>query len=160
MRKIVTGGQTGVDRAAFDVGLVRGIDIGGWCPRGRRAEDGAVPMRYSMHETFSDDYASRTRRNVEESDGLLLLHEGILDEGSIYAVETAEMLGKPVRQVNIRDQVADQVPEIYHWIQENQISILNVGGPRESSNPGIHQKARIWLECLADSITQDAVHSG
>ena len=73
LRRIVSGGQTGVDRAALDVGLAWGLPIGGWCPRGRTAEDGPIPARYPLRETESAKYDVRTRRNVRDSDGTLIL---------------------------------------------------------------------------------------
>src|SRR5512132_1315628 len=74
--RIVSGGQTGVDRAALDAAMAFGLACGGWVPRGRRAEDGAVPPRYPMRETRGYTYAERTRRNVRDSDGTLILTRG------------------------------------------------------------------------------------
>jgi hypothetical protein len=81
LQRIVSGGQAGVDRAALDWAIARGIPHGGWCPAGRIAEDGMIPERYQLRETASPGYRERTRRNVEDSDGTLILNLGELDAG-------------------------------------------------------------------------------
>jgi len=95
LNKIISGGQTGVDRAALDVGLALGLAVGGWCPKGRRAEDGGIPDRYPLMETPERNYQSRTRRNIEDSDGTLLLNQGKLDGGTALTVAHARQIGKP-----------------------------------------------------------------
>jgi hypothetical protein len=83
IRKIISGGQTGADRAAFDAALALGLPIGGWVPKGRKAEDGVIPAHYSnLRETDADDYESRTRLNVREADATLILSHGPLTGGS------------------------------------------------------------------------------
>ncbi len=82
VRQLVSGGQTGADRAALDVALRLGLPPGGWCPKGRWAEDGVISERYPLRETESDDPAERTGLNVREADGTLLLHMGQLDPGA------------------------------------------------------------------------------
>jgi predicted Rossmann fold nucleotide-binding protein DprA/Smf involved in DNA uptake len=96
VRKIVSGGQTGVDRAALDIALALGIPCGGWCPRGRGAEDGVIPARYPLQETCSHDYAERTRRNVIDSDGTLILAIGALHGGTLLTAQLAEKAASPV----------------------------------------------------------------
>ena len=80
--KIVSGGQTGVDQAALDVAITNGLDHGGWCPAGRRSEDGVIPLQYRLTETETSDYAIRTRRNVVESDGTLILFQAKISGGT------------------------------------------------------------------------------
>ena len=93
--KIVSGGQTGVDRAALDVALALGLAVGGWCPKGRRAEDGRIPDRYPLVETPERNYQVRTRRNSEDSDGTLILNLGELDDGTALTARHARQIGKP-----------------------------------------------------------------
>lgn len=143
IRKIVSGGQTGVDRAALDIALALGIPCGGWCPRGRVAEDGAIPARYPLQETGSHDYAERTRRNVIDSDGTLILAIGALQGGTLLTAQLAEKSGKPCLVVDLASP--PEPGKVDSWIRENQISVLNVAGPRESQHPGIHALAGGFL---------------
>ena len=143
VRKIVSGGQTGVDRAALDIALALGIPCGGWCPRGRGAEDGAIPARYPLQETGSHDYAERTSRNVIDSDGTLILAIGALHGGTLLTAQLAEKSGKPCLVVDLASP--PEPGKVDSWIRENQISVLNVAGPRESQHPGIHALAGGFL---------------
>lgn len=141
--KIVSGGQTGVDRAALDVALALGMPCGGWCPRGRGAEDGAIPARYPLQETGSRDYAERTRRNVFDSDGTLILAIGALHGGTLLTAQLAEKIGKPCLVIDLANP---QVPgKVHSWFRAYQISVLNVAGPRETQHPGIHALASGFL---------------
>ena len=148
--KIVSGGQTGVDRAALDIALQRGIPTGGWCPRGRRAEDGRIPDEYVLQETDSKNYSQRTGRNVEESDGTLILRGGRLTGGTALTRTVATQNGSPVLVVDLR-QEADFLA-VEQWLAANRIRTLNVAGPRESQQPDIHDKACEWLSRLLDQI--------
>src|SRR5438445_1429872 len=93
--KVISGGQTGVDRAALDVALELGVPAGGWCPKGRKAEDGSLAPRYPLTETPSEEYWQRTEWNVRDSDGTLVLTRGAPTEGTAYTIEVAKKLGKP-----------------------------------------------------------------
>jgi hypothetical protein len=141
--KIVSGGQTGVDRAALDVALELGFPCGGWCPKCRKAEDGIIPERYPLSETQSDDYSQRTEWNVRDSDGTLILCEGRLFGGTQFTKEVAERLRKPFLIVSPRAE--EEAANLTIWIEHNAIRILNVAGPRESSFPGIYQIAYKFL---------------
>jgi hypothetical protein len=144
--RIVSGGQTGVDRAALDVALELGIDCGGWCPKGRRAEDGPIPERYPVRELGSERYEDRTERNVLDSDGTLILTCGELAGGTALTHEIALRRGRPALVVNLDDE---PTPEpVREWIASHGIATLNVAGPRESGRPGIHFAARAFLERL------------
>ncbi len=103
LEKIISGGQTGVDRAALDVGLALGLKAGGWCPQGRRAEDGVIPERYPLVETPERNDQARTRRNVEDSDGTLILNRGTLDGGTALTVTHARQIGKSCRVVALEE---------------------------------------------------------
>src|SRR5213080_1459301 len=100
--KIVSGGQTGVDRAALDVALELGIPCGGWCPIGRRAEDGVIPDRYPLRQAPSANYADRTALNVRDSDGTLILARGPLRGGTALTKTFAERYGRPYLVVDPR----------------------------------------------------------
>ncbi len=139
VEKIISGGQTGVDRAALDVALAMGISCGGWCPRGRRAEDGCIPSRYPLVEMTSANYAARTKRNVREADATLILFRGEPSGGTLLTQRTVARLGKPYLSVDLHAPTA--LAAIVAWLRESTIRILNVAGPRESQSPGIALQA-------------------
>lgn len=141
--RLISGGQTGVDRAALDVALEVGIPCGGWCPRGRRAEDGRIPARFPLQECSSRNYAVRTRLNVVESDGTLILTRGSLSGGTALTDSIARELGKPCLVIDLVVEFDAQPVE--EWIAENRIRTLNVAGPRESQQVGIYDQARDYL---------------
>ena len=144
--KLISGGQTGVDRAALDVGLALGLPVGGWCPQGRRAEDGRIPDRYPLVETPERNYEARTRRNVEDSDGTLIINLGPLDGGTALTVAHARQIGKPYLVVALEDGID---PTVFRdWLTANHIRVLNVAGPRESQRPGVYTAAYRCLETL------------
>ena len=144
--KIVSGGQTGVDRAALDAAIELGIPHGGWCPRGRLAEDGTIPQRYQLTETDSPEYPVRTEQNVLDSDGTLILYRGPLSGGTELTVRLAKTHQKPCLLVDL-----DHPPEIdtvRRWITDAGVETLNVAGPRESQSPGIASAAAGFLKRL------------
>jgi hypothetical protein len=153
IKKIVSGGQTGVDRAALDVALERGIACGGWCPAGRHADDGVIPERYPLQETVEMDHTIRTEHNVRDSDGTLMLYRGTLQGGTAYAVLMARHLGRPVLACNL-DEAFDS-DAVIAWIRNNHIRVLHVGGQRESSCPGIYQAAKRSLESLLTRLEKE-----
>ena len=135
--RIVSGGQTGVDRAALDAARAAGVPIGGWVPRGRWAEDGRVPETYrDLRETDSADPAQRTRRNVEDSDGTLLVSHGPLAGGSELTRSVARALDRPCLWLDLDTLAADDaVARALTWLSCHQIRTLNVAGPRASEDP-------------------------
>lgn len=152
IRSIVSGGQTGADRAALDWALANGVDHGGWCPKGRKAEDGVLDERYRLHETASEGYLERTRRNVLHSDGTLLINFGELDGGSLETVKFAERYRKPLLVVRVDSGIqAAAVEQVLEWLCREPIKILNVAGPRESKRPGIYQRTRELLDRMASA---------
>ena len=140
LRGIVSGGQTGVDRAALDLALQLGLGAGGWCPAGRWAEDGAVPRRYPLRETSSPDPAVRTRRNVRDSDATLILSPGPLAGGTALTARAARELGRPCLVLDPRDRSA--VGALRRWLAAVRPAVLNVAGPRVSEAPGLAVAAR------------------
>lgn len=141
--KVISGGQTGVDRAALDAAEELGLPRGGWCPRGRRAEDGTIPRRYPLTETPSIAYPERTERNIRDSDGTLVLHSGPIDDGTALTVKLARRLGKPLLSIDLQGDPAPVAAG--EWIRENALLVVNVAGPRESKCPGIHDRALAYL---------------
>jgi hypothetical protein len=95
LSKIVSGGQTGVDRGALDAAIAAGLDHGGWCPTGRKAEDGTIPEKYQLSETSSSSYAGRTALNVRDSGGTLVLSKGLIRGGTRLTIELASRYDRP-----------------------------------------------------------------
>lgn len=143
IERIVSGGQTGVDRAALDVALLLGIPCGGWCPRGRKAEDGIIAYRYPLQETASSGYRERTAANVWASDGTLILHQGRLTGGTALTVQIAQYASRPRFLVDL--STLPSPSETLLWIRKRRIRVLNVAGPRESQARGIYLRAHHWL---------------
>lgn len=154
--KIVSGGQTGVDRAALDVAIDLGLEHGGWCPRGRRAEDGPIDARYALKETVESDYATRTKRNVIDSDGTLILFANTLSGGSKLTSSFAFELGKPSLCISIRSGLfspTEEVQRVLDWMDTHRIGVLNVAGPRASSSDQIYQAAYTFCRHLLENFS-------
>lgn len=151
IKRIISGGQSGVDRAALDVALERGILCGGWCPRGRKAEHGRIPDRYPMQETRSAQYAVRSKWNVRDSDGTLVLTVGEPSGGTCLTIEAAEQRQRPLLVLDLALSPDPQVAK--DWIELHGIEVLNVAGPRESTAPGVITRAAAFLRELLEGIT-------
>lgn len=144
--RIVSGGQTGADRAALDTAIALGIPHGGWCPKGRKAEDGPLDPRYALRETSSADYHVRTERNVRDSDGTVVITIGIPTGGSALTLELAGRHGKPVLHLDLAEQDdAEAAEDLELWRQVRGIDVVNVAGPRESTRPGIGERVAAVL---------------
>lgn len=141
--RIVSGGQTGVDRAALDAALAAGAPCGGWCPGGRMAEDGPLDARYPLREIPGAGYIERTRANVADSDGSLILHGGPLEGGTLQTRRFCAELGKPCLVI-AREQFDEEraAAEIARFIARHDIRSLNVAGPRASKQPALYAYAR------------------
>jgi hypothetical protein len=145
LEKVISGGQTGVDRAALDWAMAAGLPVGGWCPHGRLAEDGVIPNRYPLKETDRRSYGQRTDWNVRDSHGTLILGYGTLRRGTLTTSMLArEKYRRPLLCVNLIEP--PPVEAVIGWIIDNDIKILNVAGPRESTRPGIYKDALRYLE--------------
>lgn len=143
---IVTGGQTGVDRAALDAAIAANYSVGGACPAGRRAEDGPIPSRYPLRELASDSYETRTLQNVQDADGTLVLNVGPLEDGTAQTVMMARSRGKPLLVLQLEEDI--DVELVCGWLREHNIRILNVAGPRESKRPGVYERAQRFMAKL------------
>ena len=149
IERIVSGGQAGVDRAALDTALELGISCGGWCPRGRRAEDGAIAPVYPLTETPSQLYVQRTRWNVRDSDATLILLRGAPEGGTLLTIRHAERVARPHWIVDLEG--ARRTVPVVLWLKSNSVAVLNIAGRRESKNPGIYSLARDFLRELLAS---------
>jgi Circularly permutated YpsA SLOG family len=143
---VISGGQTGVDRSALDVALELGVPVGGWCPKGRKAEDGSLAARYPLTETPSKQYRQRTEWNVRDSDGTLVLTRGAPAEGTAYTIEVARKVGKPCLVVDLNEEPSESA--VQAWAEEHKVRVLNVAGPRESKCPGIYAQAAQFLRAI------------
>ena len=147
--KIVSGGQTGVDRAGLEAAIALGLPYGGWVPKGRIAEDGTVPLKYAgMQEHTSSNYAVRTKANVRDSDATLIIAPSLpLSRGTMLTLRTAERLRRPHHVTCLG--AANAMVETVQWIQSFQhierSFVLNIAGPRESGAPGIQKQAMEFL---------------
>lgn len=146
---ICSGGQTGADRAALDWAIAHDVPHGGWCPRGRKAEDGPLAAVYLLQETESAGYRARTARNVRDSDATLIVNLGELEGGSLETLRIAERNHKPVQVIQM-DTSPDQatVDALRAWLCALDVEELNIAGPRESKRPGIYQATLALLDRL------------
>jgi len=138
IRRIISGGQTGADRAGLDFGLANRIPIGGWCPKGRRAEDGMVPISYPMQEHPQCSYQPRTILNIEQADFTVIFARAPLSPGSRFTLEQCRRLGKPFLWLHSFPD-ADADAERLRAALVAFDGVLNVAGSRESKCPGIHR---------------------
>jgi hypothetical protein len=156
--KIISGGQTGVDRGALDAALELGIGCGGWCPSGRLAEDGVIPERYPLGEMPTAEYAARTRRNVAEADATVIMTNGELSGGTRETLEFCRREAKPHLVIDAETVSADEaVGLIQRFIVANRIEVLNVAGPRASQWPAGHQ---VTQQIASAVVTRLSGHRG
>jgi len=144
--KIVSGGQTGVDRAALDVALLQGISCGGWCPKGRLAEDGAIDPKYPLLETPSASVSQRTEWNVRDSEATLILVWGVPTGGTLKAAAAASRFKKSFLIVDMEKE--PNVEAIQTWIEKTRAHVLNVAGPRSSEVATAYDQAKTFLMAL------------
>lgn len=149
VQRLISGGQTGADRAALDVALALDIPHGGWVPRGRRAEDGPLDARYQMQETPYDEVSVRTLWNVRDSDATVIFTHGPLMGGSALTWECAVCLHKPCLHLDLNDgDEAEALARLRSWLRQHHPRTLNVAGPRASADPNIYGAVRRVLEQL------------
>lgn len=147
--KIVSGGQTGSDRAGLDWAIAQGIAHGGWCPQGRLASDGVLPAHYRLQETESAGYRQRTKRNVQDSDGTLIVNRGELTGGTLLTQQLARKLGKPCHVVAAENGKSNAAAmTVLQWLADHHIRVLNIAGPRESKQAGIYAETLQILDSI------------
>lgn len=151
-QRVVTGGQTGVDRAALDLCLSNQIPCSGWCPRGRLAEDGRISSTYPLQETPSEEYSQRTEWNVRDSDGTLVICPGEPEGGTKLTIELAEKYNKPYLVIDMASP-RSRKEDFKVWCHDHDVRVLNVAGPRESLQPGsIYNRSRQLMAELFDLV--------
>jgi hypothetical protein len=150
---IVSGGQTGADRAALDLAIELGIPHGGWVPKGRKTEEGPLPAKYRLEEMPTGSYPKRTEQNVMDSDGTLIISHGELKEGSEYTRKMAVKHGKPWIHIDADEQSIEAAVEMIRtWLSGNDVERLNVAGPPASKDPQIYEATkRILKEVMLSS---------
>ncbi|WP_299415836.1 putative molybdenum carrier protein [Acaryochloris sp. IP29b_bin.148] len=135
-QKIISGGQTGADRAALDWAIAVGLAQGGWCPRGRRAEDGRIPDVYNLQETAASDYAIRTEWNVRDSDATIIFSiADVLTGGTQLTQRLALKYHQPWVQVYAGMGTQQAAARLYDFVVQTPIATLNMAGPRQSEEP-------------------------
>ena len=156
IKTIISGGQTGADQAGLDFAISAGIPHGGWCPKGRRSEDGPIPSKYSLQETLSDYYRDRTTRNVQDSDGTIVFISGSIEgePGSALTLNLCKTHGRPNLLINLSiDSIENAAKLIRTFLRDYKIKILNIAGSRASISPGIGQKV---IETLRLAISEES----
>ena len=146
LRRIISGGQTGVDRGALRAAIALGFPHGGWCPLGRRAEDGRIPDEFQLQECDSPDYHVRTERNIQDADATLILCRGKPSGGTLFTCELAAQHDSPCLVVDPTNDQAEGTTR--RWLAANTVQVLNVAGPRESSWPGAAKAAEEFVRRL------------
>ncbi len=147
-KKIISGGQTGADRAALDVAIALRIPHGGWCPAGRRSEDGSIAPIYQLQETNTRNYAQRTEQNVLDSCGTLILYLKTISGGTALTQRLSRTHSQPCLCIDLSPSILDTAQlsaSLTDWGTSNQIETLNVAGPRASTQPAIYSLAYAFL---------------
>ena len=151
--KIISGGQTGVDRAALDVALKHRIDAGGSCPTGRLDEFGRIPDCYPLKELENGGFTERTLQNVKDSDGTVIIYPGKLSRGTDQTVRFCIEQRRPRLLIDAsKIPIEEAAKLIADFVREKQIDILNVAGPRESEWPQGYEYASLGLDILLNAI--------
>jgi len=150
--KIISGGQTGVDRGALDAALDKRFPCGGWCPPGRMAADGPIPHTYPMSEMDHGGYGERTRQNVIDSDGTLIIYYGQLEGGTKTTLQNCIQLHKPYKLINAQEiSETGAAGLIMRFVESFSINTLNVAGPRQSKVPQAHVYAYKVIRLVLES---------
>ena len=160
IQKIISGGQTGADRAALDFAIKHGIPHAGWVPKGRKTEDGTLPEKYHLQEMPTGEYSERTQKNIIDSDGTLIVSHGRLTGGSALTRELAKRHNRPCLHVDMETtNINDAANKVRKWIDMKHIRVLNVAGPRASKDPKIYDATVDLLDaglvCTMKGITYE-----
>ncbi len=156
MIRIISGGQTGVDRAALDAALECGIDCGGWCPEGRKAEDGKIADVYPLTELYKAGYRERTRQNVIDSDATLIIYFGYPTGGTELTIRFCISEKKPYVLIDAEEFMLDAaVLKVEKLIHDKSVTTLNVAGPRASGEPGAYNYAKDLIKKVIQNVGFD-----
>jgi hypothetical protein len=147
LKKIISGGQTGADRAALDFAIKYNIPHGSWVPKGRKTEAEPQSDKYQLQEVPSDSFAERTEKNVLESEGTLIFSRGTPTGGTAFTLQMAKMHKRPCRHIDVHLGLSfDNASLIVSWIEAHKIEVLNIAGPRESEDQDIYEEVFRILE--------------
>ncbi len=164
IEKIITGGQTGVDQAGLDAAIGLNVQYGGWCPKGRINEAGLISAKFkNLVEVDTDvqseqhNYDTRTCLNIRDSDGTLILVPSLplpknVQDGTIVTISEVNTLKKPYLIINLMLAKKNNIKETTQWLNLNNVKILNIAGPRETSSPGIYNLSFDFLKSLIQSL--------
>jgi len=161
--KVVSGGQTGVDRAALDAAMELGIEVGGWCPRGHKALDGVIPAKYPLTETRGKSYQTRTKWNVRDSDATLIICRDEPSGGTALTIKYCEKLGRPFYVHRMKLEYGTYIDgedfgSVVYWLNCLNIQVLNVAGPREGKYFPVYDQAKGFLTGLFSQFLNDDQH--
>jgi hypothetical protein len=149
LKKIISGGQTGVDRGALDAALDAGFPCGGWAPEGRLAEDGPIAGHYPLVVLPGSDYETRTLKNVLDSDGTAIIHNGELEGGTRLTMVYCLEHGKPCEVLDAQRLGPSEAARVIgDFVERHGIAVLNMAGPRASKWPGARDYAGAVVERL------------
>ena len=158
IQKIISGGQTGADRAALGFAIQHNIPHGGWIPKGRKAEDGTLPEKYHLQEMPTGQYSKRTEQNILDSDGTLIVSHGLLTGGSVLTREWAKQHRKPWIHIDLETTPYHEAARmIREWVGRNGIKVMNVAGARGRKDPMIYQAMMDLLDAAFILIRQGAI---
>lgn len=151
LEKIISGGQTGADRAGLDFAIDHDMDYGGWVPKGRKTEDGSLPLTYHLQEMPTHDYAMRTLQNVLDSDGTVIVSHGFLTGGSALTRAFALKYKKSCLHIDLNVlSLPEAARTLFHWLEEKEIRVLNIAGPKAGKDPKIYEAV---LRLLQETLT-------
>jgi hypothetical protein len=143
IEKIISGGQTGADRAALDFAIDHNIPYGGWLPKGRITEDGTLSYKYHLQEMPTEDYSKRTQMNVLDSEGTVIISNGFLTGGSAVTREFAIEHNRPWIHLDMKElSLEEAAGKMISWLTEHEIRVVNVAGPRAGKDPAIYDT--VW----------------
>ena len=158
MIKIISGGQTGVDRGALQAALDRQVSCGGWCPAERKAEDGRIPEHFPVTELTGADYAQRTEQNVLDSEATVLIYFGTISGGSRLTLHCCRQANRPSLEIDAsKIVIVEAAQRMLAFFGEHKVVCLNIAGPRESSAPGAAEHARQIVGEFLDRLAQSAL---
>lgn len=145
--KIISGGQTGADRAALDFAIANNIPYGGWLPKGRKTEDGTLDPKYHLQEMPTTDYSRRTEQNVLDADGTVIVSHGFLTDGSALTRKFARQHKKDWTHIDLKElTIKEAAQSLTIWLKSHAIKVLNVAGPRARKGPAIYEATLCLLE--------------